>query len=174
MKKIIAILMLLCMFTGAALAEAAPELNWADAEAIIQASEVAGDFVNFDEIAVKIWIPEGLNAVELSDEDKEAGFIGYFTDAEQTAVLSVVYANVDGTSIEDYATSLGEMDSVANVAMATVNGMPCVSYDMPEQDSSTVAFATEAGYILEVTVAPVSDENAQLVWGVVLSSIQPE
>ena len=43
---------------------------------------------------------------------------------------------------------------------------------MPEQDSGHIAFATEAGYILEVNVTPTSTEGADLVWGIVLGSIQ--
>ena len=174
MKKILAILMALCMFCGVAMAEAAIELNWADVEPIIEASSVAGDFVTFDEIAVKIWIPSDLQAVELTDEDRQNGFIGYFADAEKTASLSVVYVDVSGMSIEDYTAQLNEMEGVAEIEAGTVNGLPCVSYTMPEQDSGHIAFATEAGYILEVSVWPTSTEGADLVWGIVLGSIQPE
>ena len=174
MKKILAILMVLCMFSGVALAEAATELNWADMEPIIEASGVTGDFVTFDEIAVKIWIPSDLQPVELTDDDRANGFIGYFADAEQTASLSVVYVNVEGMSIEDYAAQLAEMEGVAEIETGTVNGLPCVTYTMPEQDSGHISFATEAGFILEVSVWPTSAEGADLVWGIVLGSIQAE
>lgn len=172
MKKILAILMALCMFCGVAMAEAAVELNWADVEPIIEASGVAGDFATFDEIAVKIWIPSDLQATELTDEDRQNGFIGYFADAEQTASLSVVYVNVEGMSIEDYAAQLAEMEDIAEIEVGTVNGLPCVTYTMPGQDSGHISFATEAGYILEVSVAPTSVEGADAVWGIVLGSIQ--
>ena len=174
MKKIFAILMALCMFCGVAMAEAATELNWDEIAPIIEQSGVAGDFVTFDEIAVKIWIPSDLQPAELTDEDRSNGFIGYFADAEQTASLSVVYVDVSGMSIEDYTAQLNEMEGVAEIEAGTVNGLPCVSYTMPEQDSGHIAFATEAGYILEVSVWPASAEGADLVWGIVLGSIQAE
>lgn len=174
MKKILAILMALCMFCGVAMAEAATELNWDEIAPIIEQSGVAGDFVTFDEIAVKIWIPSDLQAVELTDEDRQNGFIGYFADAEQTASLSVVYVDVSGMSIEDYTAQLGQMEGVDEIEAGTVNGLPCVSYKISAQDSGHIAFATEAGYILEVSVAPTSTEGADLVWGIVLGSIQPE
>ena len=53
-----------------------------------------------------------------------------------------------------------------------MNGLPCVSYKLPKQDSISVAFTTEAGYVLEVTCNPLSVENAELVWGAVIASIQ--
>ena len=173
MKKLFAILMALCMLLScAALAEGVEEVNWSDIEATLAEAGVNGEFVNFDEIAVKIWIPEGLEAVELTDEDREAGYIGYFQNEE--AQLAVVYANVDGMSIEDYAAQLAEMDGIQEIAMLSINGLPGVRYQMTENDSLNIAFATEAGYILEVTMAPLSADGAAVVWGVVGASIQAE
>ena len=173
MKKLFAILMALCLFvSGAALAEAAEEVNWSDVAEVIEASGVNGDFHTFDEIAVKIWIPEGLEPVELTQEDVDAGYIGYFQNEE--AALAVVYVDVDGASIEDYANSLAGMEDVENIAMLNINGLQGVRYQLPEKDSLNIAFATEAGYILEVTMAPLSAEGADVVWGVVGASIQPE
>lgn len=171
MKKLFAVVMVLCLMMSAALAEA-PALNWSDFEAAIEAGGVTGQFYTFDEISMKIWIPEGLNEVELTDEDKEAGFIGYFAADDQSAAVSIVYVDMEGTSIEEYAESLGGVEGVTEIEIGTVNDLPCVSYNMPEQDSVSIAFATEAGYILEVTCAPTSEENAELVWGAVVASIQ--
>lgn len=173
MKKLFAILMALCLLvSGAALAEAVEEVNWSDVAEVIEASGVNGDFHTFDEIAVKIWIPEGLEPVELTQEDVDAGYIGYFQNEE--AALAVVYVDVDGASIEDYANSLAGMEDVENIAMLNINGLQGVRYQLPENDSLNIAFATEAGYILEVTMAPLSAEGADVVWGVVGASIQPE
>ena len=172
MKKIFAILMALCLFCGAALAEPV-EINWADLEPALEQSGVAGDFVTFDEVAVKMWLPSELHAAELTDEDREQGFIGYFTDDAGETVVSVVYANVDGMSIEDYATYLTN-EGMKEVTPEIINGLYGVEYQIPDQDSLSIAFATEAGYILEVTMAPLSVEGAEYVWGMVGASIQPE
>ena len=173
MKKFFAIVMALCMLLmTAALAEGATELNWADIEPVLEAGEVAGEFKTFDEIAVKIWIPEGINAVELSDEDKANGYVGYFQAEDQSGTLAVMYVDTNGMSIDDYADYLAGESDVTEVEKATVNGLPCVTYEMPGQDTASIAFATEAGYVLEVTCNPISDENAQLVWGCVFASIQ--
>lgn len=173
MKKLLCVVMALCLMMTAALAEEAT-LNWADFEPILEESGVAGEFVTFDEIAVKIWIPEGMNAVELSEEDVEQGFIGCFAPDDQSAQLSVVYADVSGMTLEEYGETLSSTEGVTEVEYGTVNGLPCVTYQMPEQDTVSIAFTTEAGYVLEVTCWPLSEENAVLVWGAVTASIQPE
>ena len=172
MKKILAILMLLCVFATAALAEVA-EVNWSDVEPILEASGVEGEFRTFDEVAVKIWLPAEMQPSELTDDDKEQGFIAHFTDAEQSAQVSVVYVDVNGMSLEDYAAYLPEVGA-ENVEMEIINGLQAVEYTLPEQDSLSVAFASDSGSILEITMNPLSEEGADVVWAMVGASIQPE
>ena len=175
MKKFLCVVMALCLMLSATavLAEEAPALNWEDFEPIMEASGVTGEFVTFDEVAVKIWIPEGMNAAELTQEDIDKGFIGYFAPEDQSASLSVVYVNTDGMTLEEYGEALAAQEGVTEIEFGTVNGLPCVTYEIPEQSSVSIAFTTEAGYILEVTCTPLSVENAELVWGAVVASIQP-
>ena len=176
MKKLVSVLMILCLMLTAvaALAEAAPALNWEDFEPILEAGEVPGQFYTFDEVAIKMWLPEGLNPVELTDEDKENGYIGYFMPEDESAAVAIVYVDVSDMSLETYAEYLTSEAGATEVEMGTVNGFPCVSYKLPEQDSVSVTFTTEAGYALEVTCTPLSEENAELVWGAVIASIQAE
>ena len=47
-----------------------------------------------------------------------------------------------------------------------------VLYDLEENDTSVVAFATEAGYILEFSFAPVSDEGFAATVLLMVASIQ--
>lgn len=174
MKKLICVLMVLCLVVtaAAALAEAAPALNWEDFSPILEASGVSGEFYTFDEVAVKIWLPEGMYPVELTEEDQENGFIGYFMPEDESGAVSVVYVDVNGMSLEEYGEYLASEAGATEIEVGTVNGFPCVSYTLPEQDSVSVTFTTEAGYALEVTCTPLSVENADLLWGAVISSIQ--
>ena len=171
MKKILCVVLMLCLLMTAALAEEVPSLNWEAVEPILAAGNVAGQFYTFDEIAVKIWLPEGMTAVELTEEDKANGYIGYYMPDDQSAAVAVQYVDVNGMSLEDYAAQLPEVGAT-EVEVGTVNGFPCVSYKLPEQDTVSVTFTTEAGYALEVTCQPISQENADLVWGAVVASIQ--
>ena len=172
MKKILCVLLMLCLLAPAALAEGTAVLNWEDVVPVLEAGNVTGQFYTFDEISVKIWLPDGMLPVELTEEDKANGYIGYFMPEDQSAQMAVMYVDTNGMSLEDYAKHLSSENDVTDIEMGTVNGFPSVSYRMPNQDSVSVAFTTEAGYILEVTCAPLSVENAELVWGAVISSIQ--
>lgn len=172
MKKILCVLLLLCMISTVALAEEATVLNWEDVVPVLEAGNVAGQFYTFDEIAVQIWLPDGILPVELSDEDRAQGLIGYYAPEDGSAAVSIMYIDFGGASLEEYAAYLAGESDVTEVEMGTVNGLPCVCYKLPEKDSVSVAFTTEAGYALEVTCAPLSEENAELVWGAVISSIQ--
>ena len=175
MKKFISLLVLICVaLMPAALAEETPSLNWEDVTPALEAGGVTGQFYTFDEVAVKMWLPDGINPVELTEEDTSKGYIGYFQPDDQSAAVAVVYVDVNGMSLEEYAGSLSQTEGVTEVEMATVNGLPCVTYRMPEQDTVNISFTTQAGSILEVTCWPASVENADLVWGAVAASIQPE
>lgn len=174
MKKLVCVLIALCLVVtaAAAFAEAAPALNWEDFSPILEASGVSGEFYTFDEVAVKIWLPEGMYPVELTEEDQENGYIGYFMPEDESGAVAVVYVDIGGMSLEEYAEYLAAEAGATEIEVGTVNGLPCVSYELPEQDSLSVTFTTEAGYALEVTCTPLSEENAEFVWGAVISSIQ--
>ena len=185
MKKGIALVMAAMMVAGSmgtvcfAGETEAPvtELNWSDVEGYLDQLGIEGDFVSFDEIAMKMWLPDNLKEVELTDEDKEEGFIGYFEstdDSDEQSAVSVVYVDLDGMDILDYADQLAGMDGVSDIEPGIVNGLPCVSYEMKDQDSGTLAFMTEAGYGLEVTCTPVSSDEAQAMVAFILSSIMPD
>ena len=126
--------------------------------------------------ALNAWLvvaeDEELDISLLTDEDKEEGYIGYFMPEDESGAVAVMYVDVNGMSLEEYAEILTSEAGATEVEVGTVNGLPCVSYQLPEQDSVSVTFTTEAGYVLEVTCAPLSEENAELVWGAVVSSIQ--
>ncbi len=172
MKKLLCLVMMLCLMATAAFAEEALTLDWETGSAVVEASGLTGEFYTFEDLAVAFWVPEGLEPVELTEEDVANGYIAYFMPEDQSAALAFVYVDVNGLTVEDYATYLTSETDAQNVEIGTVNGLNCVSYTMPEKDTVNIMFATEAGYALEVTCWPLSEENAELVWGVVVSSIQ--
>ena len=167
MKKLVVLILALCMLCSVAFAD---ELTWASVEEA--ASQIAGEFKTFDEISVKIWMPDVLQAVELSDEDRSNGYIGYFMTEDQSSAVAVMYVDMNGMSLEEYEAQLKEMDGVSDIEAGTVNGLPALSYAIKEKDTGVLAFTTQKGYILEVSCAPISDEGFAQVVGVILSSIQ--
>ena len=167
MKKLIALVLALLMLGSVACAEGV-SLSWEEVSEA--AASIAGEFKTFEEISVKIWIPEVLKETELSDEDKASGYIGYFMTDDQTAAVAVQYVDVNGTTLEDYQAMLAETEGVSEIEAGTVNGLPAVSYEY--NGNGVVAFTTEMGYILEVSCGPLSDEGFAAVAPIVICSIQ--
>ncbi len=162
MKKLVVLILALCMLCSAAFAA---DLNWSDVEEA--ASQIAGEFKTFDEISVKIWIPDVLKAVD-GVEDR----IGYYMTEDQSAAVSVQYLDMNGMTLEEYEAQLKEDAEVSEIEIGTVNGLPALSYMLKESDVACVAFTTQMGYILELACGPMSDEGFASVVAYIISSIQ--
>ena len=124
-------------------------------------------------MAIQIWIPSSMTRSELTQEDVDKGFIAHFLDEDQTAQVSVMYVDVDGTTLEEYEKMLPDY-GVSDIEELVINDIPALSYTVEETDSVTIAFETEGGYILEITMAPKSAEGADIAWYIVASSIMEE
>ena len=167
MKKLSAIVLALVLMLSAVPALAA-ELNWSDYEEGVAGLDA--QFITFDQISIKMWMPNALKPVELSDEAKEMGFIGYYLTSDETCYMTVQYVNMGGMTLEEYAEYLPE-SGATGVADMVINGIPCLNFDM--DDATAVAYATEMGYILQFTFGPVTDEGYAATMQVMVASIQP-
>ena len=165
MKKLFALMVALCLMFGCT-AMAENDITWDAVQPMLEEAGVTGQFYTFDEIAIAIFIPDGMEPAELPDES----YIGYFASEDGDAV-TVLYVDVDGMDLDAYATVLPEVGAT-EIETGTVNGLPCVSYEVPENGTLNVAFTTAAGYILEVVCGPVTDDNAKLGASFILASIQ--
>ena len=181
MKKLVALLLTLVMMLclGAAFAaetdgETAPiVINWADLQEQGAEMIAQGDFVGFDEIAVKMWMPTVLAAAELTEDDQAQGYIGYFLPEDGSAAIAVMYVDAGGMTLDEYKEKLTEA-AATEMEDVIINGMEAVSYVLEETDTACVSFVTEAGYIFEVSGSPKSDENFAALLSVVMASIQGE
>ena len=118
MKKIIAAMLVSCMVLSPAVVMAEEstestdstemtEVNWEEDIVTPGAFEDVikdGRFVTFDEIAVQMWVPNVLEDVELTDEDKKDGYIGYYQSADGSYAAAVMYVDVKGEDLEAYKT----------------------------------------------------------------------
>ena len=181
MKKLFALILAVLMVLGCVAVASAEQaqtlqLNWEEYAAEIEASEeakatLAGDFVTMEEIALKLYIPAAFEQVELTDEDREAGYIAYFAMGEDMGI-GIQYVDADGMSLEEYAQRLTE-DGI-ECTNAVVNGLPALAYSFTENDRETavLAFSTEKGYILEISFVPANDKGFAAVATVVMASVQ--
>ena len=178
MKKIVALILTIAMMlcAGAAFATEAGgaiEINWADIEAQAAETVAQGEFVAFDEIAVKMWMPTALAAVELTDDDKAQGYIGYYQPEDGSAAIAVMYVDANDMTLAEYKDQLTQIGAT-DIEDVVINGMEAVSYTLTETDTACVSFVTEAGYIFEVSGSPASDENFAALLSIVMASIQGE
>lgn len=178
MKKIAAIVLAvllnaMCAFAGAeAATDAVPQINWSDYEAQVQQAGWEGQFVAFAEIAVQMYVPSVLAAVELTDEDRAGGYIAYFQTAENTGRVGVQYIDANGLTSDEYKAMLEVTEGVTEVGGGIINGLEVITYSIPESDTAVVAMTTEAGYVLEISFAPISDEGFAAVAQIMMASIQ--
>lgn len=149
-------------------------VKWEDVAPAVEEADWSGDFVTFDEIAIKMFVPDVLHAAELTEEDKEQGYISYFTTEDEAAAVSVMYVDVQGMDLDEYKTYLEGEDDVTDVDAGTINDIPVLTYTMPENDNACISIPTEAGYILEFAFSPMSDEGFASVAQIMMASIQEE
>ena len=135
------------------------EMSWSDGEQAVKESGIKGSFVTLDEIDIKFWIPNDYKPVKITDEEKEEGYIAYYENPKTNGVVSVMYVDLEGMSLENYKKELKGMSDVKDIEDCIINDIKCIGYRMPEQDSLTLSYGTENGYILEFTFAPVTDED---------------
>ena len=178
MKKLVAIILTLAMMLCAGAAFATEDsdaivINWAEIEAQAAETIAQGDFVTFDEIALKMWMPNVMLAVELTDDDKAQGYIGYYQTEDGTAAIGVMYVDVGGMTLEEYKEQAIEAGAT-DIEDVIINDVQAMSYTLSESDTTCVSIMTEAGYVFEVSGTPVSDENFAEKLSIVMSSIQAE
>lgn len=182
MKKLVLLTVSALMIGGMAMTQSAfaeeaeseavtMEINWADFEAAALEVAPQSQWYTFDEIAVQMWVPDVLVNMELSEEDVENGYIGYFMTADESAAVGIQYVDVNGMSLEEYAAALPEFGAT-EIETMIINGLPCISYDLKENDTTALTFVTEMGYAFEVSFAPLSDEGFASTASLIAASIQ--
>ena len=171
MKKLVAIILTLMLCVGVAFAdETSVEINWADLEEEGAETIALGDFVAFDEIALKMWVPSVFEAVELSDDDKAQGYIGYYLAADGSAITAM-YFNAGVSTLEEYK-ELVAQSGATDMEDVIVNGIPAIDYTITESDTVCLCIADDAGNIFAVSGAPVSDEGMSALLIFVMASVQ--
>lgn len=178
LKKALGLVLAACMIFGSVSVmaeEDVMELSWENVTSQEGAEDMIaqGEFVTFDEVACKIWVPSVMKPVELTEEDVEDGYIGYFSTDEGDGIAAVMYVDA-GLSLEEYKDALAEEDDVTNITDVIVNGLAGIGYDLDDNDSSCISFVTDGGYILEFTFYPVSDEDFAATAMCMIASIQAE
>ena len=129
------------------------------------------EYFALTEVGMQLWIPESLISLSLTEEDREDGYIAYFTSEDEAKALAVQAFAVGRVPLEDYKSFVLEYDPEATIV--TINGLRWLRYVQTEIDAVTYTYSDENAYLLEITFAPVSDaEYADLAESIV-ASVRP-
>ncbi len=151
------------------------EINWDPSiEDQLEAVGMSGSFYSFDDLAVKFYMPDVLQEVEMTDEQVEGGMVGLFSTEDGSATISIVKVPNGGMTLEEFKAELDADEDVTFTEMSLINGIEMLTYDMASNDSAEATFATDADEFVEFAFSPASDENFKSVAQLITVSIQPE
>ena len=174
MKKLFALVLALCLLCGVALAEdSGNTITWDDIQPILEASGLSGDFVVFDQLGLKIWLPAGLVATEVSAEDAAAGRLALYMAEDQSSYFVVDAVHVDGMTLDQAIENA--QATAKSVDAINTNGLSAVSYINEASDTMCVSLVDTNSNIINFAVGPYSadPENTETVFSFIMASLQP-
>ena len=173
MKKMIALLMLLCvtLMPFAGLAENV--ITWDEVGApVVEASELEGDFYALEDLGLAIWLPEGLYSVELDDESIANGILYMLTDEEVSCALTISYVNEEGMTLDKLLAAAVE-EGMFEPEIVNINGLDALSYKDEANNLGCIALVDTNCNVIVFSLTPIDSEDAELVFGLIMSSLMP-
>lgn len=178
MKRIPGIALALAMLLSLAVCACAEAvgtvtLNWEDYASVLETDGVEGDFYTLENYNMMFWVPSALPQVELTEKDAAEGYICMFAaDDGKTFATLYTIENDTITSMDQFLTGLAETEAT-DVERVNINGLDCVAYSTADVDAEYVTFLSESNELMQFAFSPVSDEDINAVFMVMMASIQP-
>ena len=175
MKKLIALLALLCvaLVPFSVTAETAvSSVTWNDVAPVVESAGISGGFYSIEEMGLKIWLPDELNSVEVSEEDAAAGRYAVLTDADQSCALFIDAVNVEGMTL-DQAYNNAVANGMTEPEIVNVNGIDTLSYKDEANNTAAVVLVDTNCNMIIFSFLPINVEGAELVFGIIAASIMP-
>ena len=163
MKKIIVMLLAVCMMFTVAFAETsetATEMNWSEIEEMA-ADLLNGEFYELTDLGLKVYVPESLTYTE--DED----YVALFLSEDQASGFMVLLDSASADTLEGVA-ALMTAGGAEGLDYVIINGLPAIAYSF--DGVNYVNFLTDAGNIIAFA-APAS-EDFDTTFGMIVASIQ--
>ena len=176
MKKALSLfLSLALLLSGAAFASAeeTSSITWEEYGSV--AGEVFGEdarFVSIPEVNAKVWIPNYLEPVTLTDEDRANDIIANYLASDESEMVMISYSPAAGLTLEAFKKALE--DSGVHPDLVEINGIPVLQYYSGEGDSLIANYITTDNYLLQFIFYPFSNELSSFLFTVILSSVQPD
>ena len=173
MKKLFALMLALCLLCGcAAMAEEASTITWEEVAPTVEASGVTGEFQLLEGPGLAVWVPTGMLAAEVSEEDAAAGRLALFIAEDQSGYFAVDAVNVPDMTLDQFFANAQE-SAAEEVELLNVNGLSGVVYKDPTNDLWSFSLVDTNSNVINFIMGPASEEGSKEVFSIVLASIQP-
>ena len=118
-----------------------------------------GTVVPFTDYNFQITLPSDWNVLEVTDEQSATGIIFSCANPESTRSFTVAYTEFEeATDMDTVAAALAE--SYTNVQQMTINDIPFISYEMPENDVTGIVTLGGSGIgMYQFVFYPASDAD---------------
>ncbi len=181
MKKLTAILIMICLLASLSCAAMADDagvanteskyLSWETARRVILRDDLAGDFAALGDYNLRMWVPEDL---ALQNQLPSDDYIAYFMDEDKTMEVGVQVLEMgDGFTLDALESQLGEQ-GLADGGIYIINGFYGLLVKDEAKDNMAVIMATDKSEAIAISYYPASDEKVFDTAKIMLASIQPD
>jgi len=139
-------------------------------------AEIAGEWYGFAEFGVQFYIPDAYASIEPTEEEAAQGCLMNFANEDRSAVISIAYGAAtdaagnptgNATDLADFYAYAG----MTNVDVILVNGLPLVSFYIPDQNIVSYSLIFADGTQCCFSFAPGSDASVATMAGLIMSTL---
>ena len=180
MKKVLFVLLALCLFVVPVMAQEIDNpvvINWeGDLEDAFIEREYAGKFYLFPDYGIQFLVPAGLDPMELNDEDAELGIFAFFMTENEEMQVAAQFLDYELETLEEVAMweKQNRGDDMKFAGFYKINGLDAIIFVDTESDVLVANVATSVPkHFIKVTISPISNEELNSLSGFITGSIMP-
>ena len=180
MKKVLFVLLALCLFVVPAMAQEKDNpvvVDWEeDLEQAFIEKEYVGKFYLFPDYGIQFLVPGGLDPMELTEEDAERGIFAYFMTENEEMQVVAQFLDYELETLEEVAMweKQNRGDDMKFAGFYKINGLDAIIFVDTESDVLVVNVATSVpNNFIKITIAPISNEELNSLSGFITGSIMP-
>ena len=176
MKKMLFVLLALCLFVVPAMAQTQDNpqvMDWED----MDTSELPynSSFYHINDLGIQFLVPDGLEQQPLSEADEEDGIYAAFTNEDYSVQELILLLNLDVDSLEELILKYIEDDpNMEFGGFFKLNGLNAIMAFDTENDKLMVIIPTDAdNTFVEVSLKPMHYEDLNDFGRFMVASIAP-
>lgn len=175
MKKLIVLLFVILLFAvpAAAQEQKVTEMLWEDAKGGLDSTATRGDFVDFEEAGIRIFIPDILTQADLAEPLKNNGYLGYYKNEDHSMMVLVSKIESEDETPADFVEDMRSyIPEVSMVGLYRINGIDAAIFDDPTHDEHDCVYKVADDCLIRISVQPFSNWTAAMLSTFVFYSVQ--